>query len=83
MNKKELSNYIFNFWLDWGAYNYEPLSDEEILKSIEENLSTTKGIERELNFIKHEFEAGWSEESLEYKNLKKLQKLVNDYKEGK
>lgn len=80
MNREELTNYIFNFWYDWGAFNYEDRTDEEIKAEIYNNLETLDGVERELNFFRHEFDAGWDENSLEYQNLNILCNYINWYK---
>jgi hypothetical protein len=82
MNREELRDYIFNFWLDWGAFNYEERTDEEIKKEIYENLGTVEGTQKEMNFLNHEFEAGWSGDSLEYKELIKLRNYIIEYKEN-
>jgi hypothetical protein len=80
MSKDELTNYIFNFWEKWGAFIYERRTDEELKSLISDNLSTFNGIERELDFIREEFDSGWSEDSEEYKDLDKLWNYINYYK---
>ncbi len=80
MSRTELTNYIFNFWNDWGAFNYEDRTDEELKTKIFNNLKTLDGVEKELDFIRHEFEAGWDENSLEYQNLNILWNYINWYK---
>ncbi len=80
MNREELTNYVFNFWNDWGAFNYEEREDEEIKAEIWENLNSKNGIEKELDYIRNEFESGWDENSLEYQELDKLWNYINWYK---
>lgn len=79
MNRENLTNYIFDFWNNWGAFNYEERTDYELKKEIGENLKTMSGILRELRFLKHEFESGWSEESLEYRRLLELENKILCY----
>lgn len=52
MNKKELTDYVFTFWNNWGAFNFESATDEEIKNDIKKNLSSLDGIEKELNYIR-------------------------------
>lgn len=80
MSREKLTNYIFKFWDDWGAFNYENRSDTEIKEDIFNNLGTEEGIENELDFIRDEFESGWDEESLEYERLNEIWNYVNWYK---
>lgn len=80
MNKQELTNYIFNFWENWGAFNYDERDDNTIVNKISHNLTTLKGIEKELDYIRNEFENGWEENSLEYNNLCNLWNELNYYK---
>lgn len=79
MNRDELTDYIFNFWNNWGAFNYEERTDEEIEAEIWENLNSINGIDKELDFIRNEFEAGWDEDSLEYERLDELWNYINWY----
>ena len=30
LNREELTDFIFNFWIDWGAFNYDERDDDEI-----------------------------------------------------
>lgn len=81
MNRKELRDYIFDFWWNWGAFNYDERDDDEIKLEIYENLGTINGINKELNFLKYEFDAGWDKNSLEYKRLTELKNYIEYYKE--
>lgn len=80
MNREELTDYIFNFWYDWGAFNYEDRTDEELKTMIFNNLKTLDGVEKELDIIRMEFESNWDENSLEYQNLDILWNYINWYK---
>lgn len=80
MNKEKLRDYIFKFWNDWGAFNYDERDDDEIKYEIYNNLSSFKGIEKELDYIRQEFESGWDENSLEYERLDNLWNYINWYK---
>lgn len=79
MNRDELTEYIYDFWVAFGVpeYNgtYDMLYDE-----IYNNLGSLKGIKDELDTIKYELECGWDEDSLEYKNLIDLKNKILDYK---
>lgn len=81
MNIEELTDYIFNFWNNWGAFNYEERLDEEIKAEIYSNLKSLVGVEKELDYIRQEFESNeWSEDSLEYQELDKMWNYINWYK---
>lgn len=80
MAKEKLTDYVFSFWDNWGAFNFESATDEEIKNEIKNNLSSLGGIEKELDYIKSEFESGWSEDSKEYEDLEKLWIYLNRYK---
>ena len=81
MTKEKLTDYIFTFWDNWGAFNFESATDEEIKNEIKKNLSNIDGIEKELDYIRLEFEGGcWDENSKEYKELDKLWDYLNLYK---
>lgn len=80
MSRTELTNYIFNFWNDWGAFYYEERLDEEIKAEIYNNLETLDGVEKELDYLRTEFESHWDENSLEYQNLDILWNYINWYK---
>ena len=80
MNKEELTNYIFNFWENWGAFNFEDRTDKELKDIINKNLSSFNGIENELDIIRDEFNSGWNENSIEYQELDKLWNYINWYK---
>ena len=88
MNKEELRDYIFQFWWNWGAFNYDERDDDEIKFEIYNNLSSFEGIEKELDCIRSEFDSNeWSEDSLEYIELDKIWNYINwyktNFKEGK
>ena len=80
MNREELTNYTYNFWENWGAFNYEEKTDDMLKQEIYNNLGSFNGIERELDTIRCEFEAGWNEDSKEYEELDKLWNYINWYK---
>jgi hypothetical protein len=80
MNKQELTNYVYDFWKNHrgikkinGTYDY-------LYNEISNNLETLKGVERELDMIRLEFELGYEENSLEYNNLCDLWDNLNYYK---
>lgn len=81
MNKEKLTDYVFKFWDNWGAFNFESATDEEIKNEIKKNLSSLDGIETELDYVRLELENGcWDENSREYKGLDKLWDYLNWYK---
>lgn len=81
MTKEKLVDYVFKFWDNWGAFNFESATDEEIKNEIKKNLSSFDGIEKELDYVRLEFENGsWDENSKEYKDLDKLWNYLNWYK---
>jgi hypothetical protein len=79
-NRDEMTEYTFNFWLNWGAFNHEERDDTEIKGEIFDNLGTKDGIERELDYLRQEFESGWDEDSQEYEDLDQLWNYLNWYK---
>lgn len=79
MNRKQLTDYIFKFWLDFGIPEYQK-SDEELRNEIFNNLGSFGGIEKELDAIRCAFEIGFVEDSKEYNELEKLWNYVNWYK---
>lgn len=80
MNREELTDYIFTFWNEWGAFNYIEKTDSELKKEIYDNLNTLNGIEKEIDYVRQEFENNaWSEDSIEYENLDKLWNYLNWY----
>lgn len=82
MNRQELTDYIFKFWLDWGAFNYDERDDDEILLEIYNNLEDLKGIEKELYYVNEELMSNcWEESSLEYSNLTDIFNKISEYKE--
>lgn len=81
MNREELTDFIFNFWIDWGAFNYDEREDDEIKYEIYNNLKTEQGIQKELSYIENEIHNGWDENSLEYTRLHELKNKINNYLE--
>ena len=81
MNREELTDFIFNFWIDWGAFNYDEREDDEIKYEIYNNLKTEQGIQKELSYIENEIHNGWDEKSLEYTRLHELKNKINKYLE--
>jgi hypothetical protein len=82
LNRQELTDYIFKFWLDWGAFNYDERDDDEILLEIYNNLEDLKGIEKELYYVNEELMSNcWEESSLEYNNLTDIFNKISEYKE--
>ena len=79
MTREELTEYIYNFWVSWGIPEYEGTL-EDLREEIYDSLGTLYGVERELDIVRMEFENGWDENSLEYKNLDKLWNYLNWYK---
>lgn len=71
MNRKQLTDYIFEFWLDFGIPECQK-SDEELRNEIFNNLGSFEGIEKELDTIRCAFEIGFVEGSKEYNELEKL-----------
>lgn len=80
MNREELTDYIYDFWENWGAFNYEERTNDALWHEIYDNLDSFEGIERELDTVRNEFESGWEEDSLEYEELDKLWNYINWYK---
>lgn len=80
MNRDELTDYIFNWWCEWGAFELDEREDEEIKAEIWENLSSKNGIEKELDYIRDEFEKYKDENSVEYEELDKIWNYLNWYK---
>lgn len=79
--KEKLTDYVFKFWDNWGVFNFESATDEEIKNVIKKNLSSLDGIEKELDYIRFEFaNDSWDEESKEYEELEKLWNYLNWYK---
>ena len=68
----------------YTVYKFEELEkdvQEEIKNEIKKNLSSFDGIEKELDYIRVEFENGsWNENSKEYEELEKLWNYLNWYK---
>ena len=79
MNREELTDYVLDFWLNWGIPEYEGTNDQLYIE-IYNNLETLEGIKKELDIVRSEFESGWSKDSLEYKNLCDLLEKLNYYK---
>ena len=79
MNREELTDYILEFWLNWGIPEYTG-TNEQLYSEIYDNLGTKEGTERELDTIRIEFESGYEEESKEYQDLDKMWNYINWYK---
>lgn len=79
MNREELTEYIYDFWLKWGMPEYEGTYDQ-LYCEIYDNLETLEGVEEELDVVRLEFEVGYEEDSLDYKNLCDLWNNLNYYK---
>lgn len=79
MNRFELTDYILDFWLNWGTPEYEG-TNEQLYDEIYRNLMTLDGIEKELDIVRSEFESGWDEKSKEYQDLCNLWDELNYYK---
>ena len=80
MNREELRDYIFNFWYEWGFFDYDERDDDELKFKIYNNLGSFNGIEKELDCVRMEFESHWAENSIEYQELDKLWNYINYYK---
>lgn len=79
MNREELTEYILEFWVNWGIPEYNGTL-EDLKNEIYENLGTLKGVDEELTMVSVEFDSGWSEDSIEYQNLDNLWNELNYYK---
>lgn len=79
MNRKDLTDYLLDFWLNWGVPEYEG-TNEQLYNEIYDNLGTKEGIERELDTIRIEFESGYEEDSKEYQDLDEVWENLNSYK---
>lgn len=79
MSREELTKYIFDFWLNWGIPEYTG-TNEQLYNEIYNNLGTKEGIERELDSVRCEFDAGFDEESQSYQDLDKMWNYINWYK---
>ena len=44
MNREELTDYVYDFWLNWGTPEYEGTYDQ-LYSEIYNNLETLEGIE--------------------------------------
>lgn len=78
-NINELTEYIFNFWINWGIPEY-PGTDDDLKNEIYTNLQSKEGIEKELDSIRCEFDAAYDENSKEYQDLDKIWNYINWYK---
>lgn len=79
MNREELTEYIYDFWLKWGGIEEDAVYDL-LYCEIYDNLETLEGVEEELDVVRLEFEVGYEEDSLEYNNLCDLWDNLNYYK---
>ena len=79
MNREELTDYVLDFWLNWGIPEYEGTNDQ-LYSEIYNNLETLEGVEKELDIVRSEFDVVFEEDSLEYKNLCDLWDELNYYK---
>ena len=80
MTKEELTNYIYDFWNNFGGYeDYDIESESAIKKRISQNLSTLNGIDTEIDDVRFQFD-NYDEESWEYEELDKLWNYLNWYK---
>ena len=79
MSREELTDYILDFWLNWGIPEYNGTL-EDLKNEIYENLGTLKGVYKEITMVSVEFDIGFEEDSLEYENLDKLWNYLNWYK---
>lgn len=80
MNREELTDYILDFWLNFGMQEHQEEENDYLWTEIYYNLGSFDGIEQELDAIRCEFEKGWSENSREYEELDKLWNYINWYK---
>ena len=77
MKREELTDYVYDFWLKWGIPEYDGDYDQ-LYSEIYDSLGNTYGVDREINIVISEFESGWSEDSLEYKNLCELKQQCSN-----
>jgi uncharacterized damage-inducible protein DinB len=80
MNRKELADYVFNFWLGFINLDEYNKTEEELFNEIYENLETLNGVEKELDMVRSAFESGWDEKSKEYQDLDDVWNELNYYK---
>lgn len=80
MNRNELADYVFNFWLGFINLDEYNKTEEELFNEIYENLETLNGVEKELDMVRSAFESGWDEKSKEYQDLDDVWNELNYYK---
>lgn len=80
MNRNELADYVFNFWLGFINLDEYNKTEEELFNEIYENLETLNGVEKELDMVRSAFESGWDEKSKEYQDLDNVWNELNYYK---
>lgn len=80
MNRNELADYVFNFWVGFINLDEYNKTEEELFNEIYENLGTLNGVEKELDMVRSAFESGWDEESKEYQDLDDVWNKLNYYK---
>lgn len=80
MNREELTEYIYDFWLNYRKIKKNDGTYDLLYCEIYDNLETIEGVEQELDMVRLEFELGYEENSLEYKNLCDLWDNLNYYK---
>ena len=80
MNRNELTDYVFNFWLGFINLDEYNKTEEELFNEIYENLETLNGVEKELGMVRSAFESGWDEKSKEYQDLDDVWNELNYYK---
>lgn len=80
MNKQELTEYVYDFWLKHRGMTKGKGTHDHLYNEISNNLETLKGVEQELDMVRLEFDLGYEEDSLEYKNLCDLWNNLNYYK---
>lgn len=80
MNRNELADYVFNFWLGFINLDEYNKTEEELFNEIYENLETLNGVEKEIDMVRSAFESGWDEKSKEYQDLDDVWNELNYYK---
>lgn len=80
MTKEELTNYIYDFWYNFGCYDeFFERDEKDIKEEIKEDLSNDYGIEKELDAVRLQYE-NYDEEDWEYDHLDELWNYLNWYK---
>lgn len=73
MNRKELTNYLFDYWKVYS-------NSEQLYETIYSHLGTLEGTEKELDYCCLEFDDEMNENSLRYKTLCEMWERLNNYK---